>query len=429
MTPTEALLQRRASVVARGVPMATRIAIDRGEGGVLVDLEGRELLDWSSGIGVTTLGHADPHVVQAIAEQAGRLQHVCMHIATYEGYVAVCEVMARLVPHGEHTKALLLNSGAEAVENAVKIARQATGRQAVMAYTGAFHGRTLLGMSLTSKVGYKRGCGPFATGIHRLPYPGPCRAEDPDDVAERELRRLRRALQDTVAPEDLAAILIEPVLGEGGFIPAPVAYLQGLRALCDEHGILLIFDEVQSGLCRTGGWAAHQVLGVSPDLSTWAKALGGGLPLAAVLGRAEVVDAALPGTLGGTFGGNPVACAAALATLARMEELNLCERAVALGKRLRERFEGLRARHREVVDVRGLGAMMGLELGWEGDPLRPATSATTRIRSLCEEAGLLLLSAGIDGNVLRALPPLIASDEQLDRALDILDSAFAQVLA
>ena len=212
-------------------------------------------------------------------------------------------------------------------------------------------------------------------------------------------------------------------------MPAPVAYLQGLRETCDEHGIVLIFDEVQSGLCRTGAWAAHQVLGVVPDLSTWAKALGGGLPLAAVLGRAEIVDAALPGTLGGTFGGNPVACAAALATLARMEDLNLCERAVHIGATLRGRFEALRDRHREIVDVRGLGAMMALELGWQGDPLRPAGSAATRIMSLCEEEGLLLLTAGIDGNVLRALPPLIATDDQLHRALDILDGACGRVLS
>ncbi len=428
-TATESLLQRRDAVVARGVPRATRIAIDRGEGALLFDVEGRELLDWSSGIGVTTLGHADPHVVRAIAEQAARLQHVCMHIATYEGYVAVCEALTRLVPHGPETKALLLNSGAEAVENAVKIARQATGRSAIIAYTGAFHGRTLLGMTLTSKVGYKRGCGPFAPGVHRLPYPGPVRGGHPNELAEVELARLRAAFQDTVAPEDVAAILIEPVLGEGGFMPAPRAYLRGLRALCDEHGIVLIFDEVQSGLCRTGAWAAHQILGVTPDLSTWAKALGGGLPLAAVVGRAHIVDAALPGTLGGTFGGNPVSCAAALATLQRMEELNLCRRAVELGAVIRRRLKTLQRRHTEIVDVRGLGAMLGLELCIEGDVGRPATELTAGIRALAEERGLLLLTAGVHGNVLRALPPLVATDEQITRALDILESAMDEVLS
>ncbi|MCB9794592.1 MAG: aspartate aminotransferase family protein [Alphaproteobacteria bacterium] len=425
MNAQDSLLARRRAVVARGVPCVTELVVERGEGAVLTDVEGRALIDLSSGIGVTTLGHSDPHVLAAIVEQAAKLQHVCMHIATYEPYVALCERLAELLPHGEATKVLLLNSGAEAVENAIKIARQATGRSAVICFTGAFHGRTLLGMSLTSKVGYKRGCGPFAPDIHRLPFPDVLR--DPM-AAERQLARLREALVDTVSPADLAAILVEPVLGEGGFVVAPPAWLAGLRALCDEHGIVLIFDEVQTGFCRTGAWGAYQRLGVTPDLSTWAKALGGGLPISAVVGRAAIMDGAAPGTLGGTFGGNPVSCAAALATLRRMQELELCARAEALGARMRERLSAMAARHPEIVDVRGLGSMMAIELCEGGDLGRPAGAAVKRALDQARRAGVLALSAGVHGNVIRLLPPLTLTDAQLDQALHVLEAALAEVL-
>jgi 4-aminobutyrate aminotransferase/(S)-3-amino-2-methylpropionate transaminase len=418
------LLSRRAAVLPRGVPRVTTATVERARGALLCDAEGRELLDFAEGIGVMNAGHCRPEVVAAICEQAEKLLHTCIHVATYEPYVALCEKLVALLPHGGPTKAMLVNSGAEAVENAVKIARQATGRPALICFSEAFHGRTLLGMSLTSKVGTKRGCGPFAPEIYRLAFPNFYRRGDglsvPDFVA-RELRSFREALVGVVAPEQVAAVLIEPVQGEGGFVPAPEGYLQGLRAICDEHGILLLLDEVQTGFCRTGRWAAYEHSGIVPDLSVWAKSMGGGLPIGAVLGRAEIMDAALPGTIGGTFGGNPVACAAALATIRVMEEEKLGQRAEVIGRRVRERFEGLRARCPLVGDVRGLGAMVAMELVEGGDPTRPATERTAKILAACVERGLLVISAGPHANVIRVLSPLVIPDEELERGLGILE--------
>lgn len=433
--PTDSWVARREAVVARGVPRATDFVIVSALGAVLTDVDGREILDFGSGIGVMSLGHSDPVVVAAVQAQMASLQHVCMHITTYPGYVELCERLVELLPHQDPalgaTKAMLVNSGAEAVENAVKIARQFTGRSAVICYTGAFHGRTLMGMSLTSKVAYKQNCGPFAPELYRLPFPNLLRRGDlsVEAYVQQELRRFRQTLVDTVAASDVAAVVIEPIQGEGGFVTAPVSYLRGLRSICDEHGIVLVFDEVQSGFCRTGGWGAYQVLGVTPDLSTWAKAMGGGLPIASVIGRAAVMDGAIPGTIGGTFGGNPVACAAALATLSRMEDLDLNARAVRLGHRLRAGFEELASRHVEVVQVRGMGAMLAMELCEAGDLSRPAAKQVSEIRKVCERDGLLVLSAGVRGNVIRALPPLIITDAQVDLALEILTSAFEEVLS
>jgi 4-aminobutyrate aminotransferase/(S)-3-amino-2-methylpropionate transaminase len=319
---------------------------------------------------------------------------------------------------------MLVNSGAEAVENAVKIARQATGRQAVLCFSEGFHGRTLLGMSLTSKVGYKAGCGPFAPEIYRIPFPNPYHSGggmEPQRFVEHELERLHDALKTVVAPQQLAAILLEPIQGEGGFVPVPQAYLQGLRAICDEHGILLILDEVQTGFCRTGHWGAYQHYGVTPDLSAWAKSMGGGLPIGAVIGKAEVMDAAEPGTIGGTFGGNPVACAASLAAIARMEELGLNARARTVGELVRKRFRALQARLPGTVgDVRGVGAMIGMELVEEGDPRRPAGALVAQVLTACAARGVLLIAAGTHGNVIRVLSPLVITDAQLERGLDIL---------
>ena len=432
---TDRLLERRAAVVAPGVPMATPIAVVRASGASLFDDRGREFIDLASGIGVMNVGHSDPVILAAITEQAAKLQHVCMHITTYEPYVEVCEQLVQRFPHGrdpgEGTRALLLNSGAEAVENAVKIARQITGRAAVICFEGAFHGRTLLGMTWTSKVAYKRGCGPFAPEVYRLPFPHALRnpASSPQAFADRELRRLRDALKSHVAADDVAAILIEPVQGEGGFIPATKEYLQGLRELCDETGILLIFDEVQSGFGRTGAWAAYQRHGVVPDLSTWAKALGGGLPLAAVIGRGNVLDHTIPGTMGGTFGGNPIACAAALATMRRIEELGLCERANAIGATIRARLTALQKRHREIVEVRGLGAMMAMELCVGGQLDRPAADLVRAIVQRCQREGVLVIGAGVHGNVVRFLPPLVIEDAQLDRALTVVEQSVSEVVS
>lgn len=426
---THPLLTRRAAVVPRGLPRATLMVVDHAQGALLSTPEGRTIIDLAGGIGVMSAGHCHPDVVRAVTEQVARLQHICIHLATYEGYVALCERLATLLPHGDATKVLLVNSGAEAVENAVKIARQATQRPAVLCYTGAFHGRTLLGMTLTAKDAYKKGCGPFAPDVHRIPFPDRFHLGDgleEDAFVARELDRLRTFLAHEVPAEQLAAIVIEPVQGEGGFLPAPRAYLQGLREICDAHGILLIFDEVQTGFCRTGAWGAYQRLGVQPDLSTWAKAMGGGMPIGAVIGKAHLMDAALPGTIGGTYGGNPVACASALATLKIMEDSDLCARAEVLGAHLRARFEVLRARLPHVADVRGLGAMIAIELCQDGDPARPMGDELQAALQDCHELGVLVIAAGVDGNVVRFLCPLNIPIETLDVALDVIIHAIEQ---
>lgn len=423
---SRALVARREAAVPNGAAKLTPLGIASGRGSVVVDLDGNELLDLAGGIGVMNVGHCDERVVAAIREQAGKLIHTCIHVATYEPYVALCEKLVELLPHGGPTKAMLVNTGAEAVENAIKIARQATARPSVICFTEAFHGRTLMGMTLTSKTKYKLGCGPFAPEVYRERYPRPFhegRGLDEETFSKRELARLEETLSNRVAAEQVAAIIIEPVLGEGGFIPAPYPYLRGLRELCDRYGILLICDEVQSGFCRSGRWASYEHAGIVPDLSTWAKSLGGGMPIAAVVGRARVMDAARPGTIGGTFGGNPVACAAALAAIAVMEERDLNARAMHIGSVMRERFLRLAERSELVADVRGVGAMIGLELCHERDVSRPAGDVVLAVMAKCRERGVLVLPAGRDGNVLRVLSPLVITDEDLDRGLKAIEEA------
>jgi len=433
MTESEKLLARRAAIVPRGVPRVTTATAASARGATITDMDGREYLDFAGGIGVMNAGHAQEAVVEAIRTQVGLLQHTCFHVATYEPYVALAEKLASLLPHGEGgegTKVLLVNSGAEAVENAVKIARQATGRPAVLCFSEGFHGRTLMGMSLTSKVSYKKGCGPFAPEVYRIPFPNPFRhgvGLGPAEFVERELRRLREAFSGLVAAHDVAAIIIEPVQGEGGFVPAPEGYLQGLREICDEEGIVLIFDEVQTGFCRTGRWGAYQHYGVTPDLSTWAKSMGGGLPIGAVVGRAAVMDAAEPGTIGGTYGGNPVACASALATIEVMESLDLNRRAQEVGRIVRERFRSIQKRSKVVVDIRGLGAMVGMELGEDGRADRPATALARAVAERCLAGGVLLITAGPAGNVIRVLSPLVITDEELERGLSVLEDAVLEL--
>lgn len=428
MSKGEELIRRREAVVCAGVGRLSTMTAASASGAIITDVDGREFIDFAGGIGVMNVGHSDESVVAAIREQAGRLQHACIHVATYEGYVALCEELVRLFPHDERpgqTKAMLVNTGAEAVENSIKIARQTTGRPAVICFTGAFHGRTLLCSTLTSKVTYKTGCGPFAPEVYRLPYPCPQAGEriGEDELVRRELARLREAFINTVSAANVAAIIIEPVQGEGGFHVLPRAYAEGLRRICDEHGIVLIFDEVQTGFARTGRWAAYEHFGVLPDLSPWAKSMGGGMPISCVIGKASVMDRVIPGTVGGTYGGNPVSCAAAIATIRRMEELDLNGRAQRIGRVMRERFESIAARVPDVTDVRGLGAMIAMELHDGGDAARPAAETVRRVITECRENGLLVISAGHNANVIRVLSPLVITDEQLARGLDILENA------
>ncbi len=411
--------------MCRGVGRLSDMTAVSASGATVVDAEGRSFIDFAGGIGVMNVGHGDAAVVEAIRSQAGRLIHASIHVSTYEPYVALCEKLIELLPHGASTRAMLVNSGAEAVENAIKIARQATGRDAIVCFTGGFHGRTLLASSLTSKINYKTGCGPFAPEIYRLPYPvvRAGRGVSEAAVVERELARMREAFADTVAARDVAAVILELVQGEGGFHVAPRGYVEGLREICDAHGIVLIFDEVQTGFARTGRWGAYEHYGVVPDLSTWAKSMGGGLPISGVVGRGEVMDRVTPGTLGGTYGGNPVACAAALATIRRMQELDLNARAEHVGRVIRARFGAIAARCSEIVDVRGLGAMMAIEFGEGGDADRPAKDLVARVIGRCRERGLLVIPAGLHGNVIRVLSPIVITDEELERGLDILGEA------
>ncbi len=416
------LIERRERVVCPGVGRQSGLTAASADGAILTDHEGGRYIDFAGGIGVMNVGHNDPDVVAAIREQSGRLLHTCIHVATYEPYVELCEKLVEIFPHGgSGTKAMLVNTGAEAVENSIKIARQATGRPAVICFTGAFHGRTLLATTMTSKVNYKTGCGPFAPEIYRLPYPAVTRHDDERTVAQRELARLRAAFKDTVRAEDVAAIIIEPVQGEGGFYVAPNEYMRGLRDICDQHGIALIIDEVQTGFARTGRWAAYEHFGVYPDLSPWAKSMGGGLPISCVIGKSEFMDKAAPGTLGGTYGGNPVACAASLATIRKMESLGLNARAERHGGIIRDRFNAIADRVPAVHDVRGLGSMMAIEFNDPEDPGRPGSALVAAIIDRCRDRGLLIIPAGVSGNVIRVLAPIVISDDDLMRGLGILE--------
>ncbi len=419
------LLERRKNIVANGVGVFNTATVREAKGAIITDADGRQLIDFAGGIGVVNAGHCPEPVVEAIREQAGKYLHTSFNVVTYEPYIKLCEELAEILPHGEKTKAMLISTGAEAVENAIKIARQATKRPAVLCFTEAYHGRTLMAMSLTSKVNYKFSSGPFAPEVYRIPFPNFYKyggKQDLDDFVETELNRLRESAHSMVDINSVAAIIIEPIQGEGGFNPVPKKYLEGLRSFCDEHGVLLIMDEIQSGFCRTGHWASWQHYNVQPDLSTYAKSLGSGLPIAAVLGRAEIMDAAGPGTIGGTYIGSPICCAAALATIQYMKDINLNDKAIHIGEVVTDRMKKLQDEFPDIGDVRGVGAMIGIEFVKDNDPGNPNTELCDKIVKGCAEEGLVLLSAGTFKNVIRILSPLVISDEHLNKGLDILEN-------
>jgi len=408
----EQVLAARERYVARGVSTPT-LVVDRAEGARVWDVDGREFLDFAGGIACQNLGHGPSAVVAAIHEQVDRYLHQCFMVGTYEPYVELCRRLDELWPGDAETKSLLVNSGAEAIENAVKIARAATGRAGVVVFDRAFHGRTNLTMAMTAKLVYKDGVGPLATDVHRAPAPYPFRGVSTEDA----LAGLELLFKQDVDPKSVACIVLEPVQGEGGFIPMPPEFVQALRRICDEHGIVYVDDEVQAGCGRAGTMWAIEQLGVEPDLLVSGKTLGGGLPLAAVTGRAELMDTVHVGGLGGTFGGNPVACAAALAVLDELTATGFAERADHVGSLLRSRLDEIAARQPLVGEVRGLGPMLALELR---EPTPDAAKATT---AAAFEKGLLLLSCGLYGNVIRLLPPLTATDEELERGLGLLEEA------
>jgi 4-aminobutyrate aminotransferase/(S)-3-amino-2-methylpropionate transaminase len=419
------LLERRKNIVANGVGVFNNATVIDAKGALIIDADGHELIDFAGGIGVVNAGHCPEPVVAAIREQAGKYLHTSFNVVTYEPYIELCEELAEILPHGEKTKVMLVSTGAEAVENAIKIARQATKRPAVLCYTGAYHGRTMMAMTLTSKIGYKSDCGPFAPEVYRLPYPDFYHyrgARNMMEFIKDELKRLHESALNLVDVKNVAAIILEPIQGEGGFTPIPKKYLEGLRAFCNEHGIMLIMDEVQSGFCRTGHWASWQHYGVQPDISTYAKSMGSGLPIAAVVGRAEIMDAAASGTIGGTYIGSPICCAAALATIKYMKDIDLNQKAKKVGATILARLKKLNEICPEIGDIRGVGAMIAVEFVKNNDPYQPDTAICSKIVDGCSENGLIMLNAGIHKNIIRILCPLVITPQQLDNGLTILEN-------
>jgi len=425
---SRALVARREAAVPNGAAKLTPLGIASGRGSIVVDLDGNELLDLAGGIGVLAVGHCPPGLVQALQDQAADLVHICNIVASTESYLDVVERLNDITPGDFPKKTLLCNTGAEAVEAAVGIARYATGRQGVVVFEGAYHGRSNLTLSMTSKFGlFKKGFAPFAPEIYRLPFPDLYRRPDgfsADEWVAHAVTLLDRAMVANVDPSHVAAVVIEPVLGEGGFVPAPPAFLQRLRELCDQHGMLLIADEIQAGFGRTGKLFAIEHSGVIPDLVTTAKSLAGGMPLAAVTGRAEVMDAPHPGGLGGTYSGNPLACVAAIEAIDTIREPAFLARATAVGERMRGHLEAIQAEHPDLVgDVRGLGPMLVMELVTDAESKTPDPDATVAVTLGTLERGVITIRAGLYSNCVRFLPPLDISDEEIDEAMAVVADA------
>jgi len=411
------LSELRFKYVPRGITSAHPITVDRAKGSELWDVSGKRYIDFAGGIGVMNVGHAHPRVMQAVHEQLERATHTSFQVVHYESYLRLAERLCEVAPIAGARKAIFFSTGAEAIENAVKIARAATGRPAVISFRGGFHGRTLLALSLTGSVQpYKQAFGPYATEVYQTPFPYAYRGW----TTEAAIADLENLLESEVSPKRVAAIVIEPVLGEGGFVPAPLDFMRKLRELCDRHGILLIVDEIQTGFGRTGKFFAIEHSGVQPDLITVAKSLAAGFPLSGVIGRAEVMDAPDPGGLGGTYGGNPVACAAGLAVMDIMRDEKLPQRAARIGSVVEERMQSWAKDHELIGDVRVVGAMAGMELVRERKTKEAADKETAKVLATAREKGLIILRCGMHHNVVRTLMPLTIPDDQLEQGLDIL---------
>jgi 4-aminobutyrate aminotransferase/(S)-3-amino-2-methylpropionate transaminase len=424
---SRALMVRREAAIPRGPANATPIFAARADGAIIEDVDGNQYIDFAGGIGCLNIGHRSPRVLSAIREQLEKYLHLCFAVTPYEGYVAVAEKLNSLAPGNFAKKTILLNSGAEAIENSIKIARAYTKRPAVICFEDAFHGRTLLTMSLTSKTHpYKAGFQPFASDIYRIPYAYPYRHSSGTTSTE-FANHLEDAFKRSVAPESVAAVIAEPVLGEGGFVIPPRDYFQLLQNICRKHGILFIADEIQSGFARTGKWFASEHFGIEPDLIAMAKSMGGGTPIAAVTGRAEIMDAPGPGSLGGTYCGHPLSCAAALAAIETIEKDGLLARSTAIGEHFERRARGWQKKWLLVGDVRGLGGMCAIELVRNAETREPADSETKEIAKYCYEHGLIMITAGTFNNVIRILVPLVVTDQQLDEGLDVLEAALGTV--
>jgi len=423
---SKAILERKERVIADPLSIFLPVVVEHAQGATLTDVDGNTFLDFTGGVGCLNVGHSHPAVVAAAQEQLTRFSHTDFTIVPYEVYVDLAERLCALAPVRKPAKAAFFNAGTEAVENAVKFARAYTGRPAVIGFEGGFHGRTLLSLTLTSKTHpYKAGLGPFAPEIYRVPFPNEYRGPSSDEA----LDALERALITQIAAETVAAIVLEPVQGEGGFVVAPQEFVAGVRHLCDEHGIVFVVDEVQTGFGRTGRMWGIEHYGVEPDLITIAKSIAAGLPLSGVLGKAEIMDAPGDSAVGGTYVGNPVAQAAALAVLDVFEEEGLNDRSAAIGEHISERMHAWQERWDAIGHVRGLGAMLAIELVRDRESKAPAADLASRVVEQAAERGLLLLKSGIYGNCIRVLVPLVISDAELDEALDVWEQALEAALA
>lgn len=430
---SRALVARREAATPRGASKSTTIAVERADGAVVTDVDGNRLLDFAGGIGALAVGHCPPNVVQALQDQAEKLIHLCAIVGTYEPYVRVAELLNEIAPGDFPKKTVLLNSGAEAIETAVKIARSYTKRPAIIVFEGAYHGRTNLTLAMTSKYSlFKKGFGPFAPEIYRVPFPYLYRR--PIDISEEEyiedaVARLENAFIAYVEPEAVAAIVIEPVLGEGGFIPVPPRFMARIRELCTQHGIVMVADEVQSGFGRTGRLFAVEHYGVVPDLLVTAKSLAAGMPLSAVTGRADMMDAPHPGGLGGTYSGNPLACVAAIEAIEMIRQPAFLQRAEAVGARIRQHLLDLQQEAPLVGDVRGLGSMLVMELVTDREKKTPAVDETLQVATEALRRGVICMRAGLHSNGIRFLPPLTMPDDQLDEGMSVIAAAVRAVEA
>ena len=428
---SQALMKRRDAAVVRAAYHATPVFVAKAEGAVIEDVDGNRIIDFAGGIGCLNTGHRAPAVVDAVRRQVDRFLHTSFNVLPYESYIAVCEKLNAIAPGKGPKKTLLVSTGAEATENAVKIARAYTRRPAIIAFEDAFHGRTYMAMAMTSKTHpYKAGFEPFPAEVYRIPYAYCYRCSYSLKYPSCEMfcaKHIEDTFKRMVSAESVAAVIVEPILGEGGFVTPPPEFFPTVTEICRRHGILVIADEVQTGFARTGAMFSCERLGLDPDLVAMAKSMTGGLPMGAVTGRADIMDVSAPGQLGGTFGGNPLACEAALAVLETIEKQNLCARANVLGDRFRKRAAKWQAKWELIGDVRGLGAMQALELVRSKATREPADEETKQVSQYCYEHGLVLITAGSYGNVIRLLMPLVVTDAQMDEAMDVLESGLAAV--
>ncbi|MEC1722919.1 4-aminobutyrate--2-oxoglutarate transaminase [Schinkia azotoformans] len=425
------LHERRMKAVPKAPYNITQVYVESAQGATVYDIDGNRYIDFAGGIGIQNVGHCHPKVVRAVQEQAAKSIHTCFHVAPYESYIELAERLNEITPGSFEKKTMFLNSGAEAVENAVKIARKYTGKPGVISFDRGYHGRTLLTMSLTSKVKpYKHGFGPFANSTYKMPYPYYYRAPenmDPDSYDDFLLSRFEDFFVADASPDEIGAVIMEPVQGEGGFIVPSKKFVQGVKRICEQHDILFIADEIQTGFGRTGLLFGMNHFDVAPDLLTMSKSLAAGMPLSAVTGRAAIMDTPDIGQLGGTFAGSPMSCAASLAVLDVIEEEEIVKKAQNVGRQLMAAFHHLQNKYELIGDVRGLGAMCAMELVEDRNTKEPATAKTAEIVKYCWQHGLFALSAGMYSNVLRFLPPLIISDDELNEGISILESAFESV--